>query len=178
MKPPTGSLEAWAKDRSLHGAIDEVPTGTQGRLLLAGKHYVGPDVERALAAVQATRVVCLVERFELERRYDAYLEFLERDDRAIWWPVVDFHAPEVEQAAELVELLAARLDDGEALIVHCGAGIGRAGTIAAAVLIHQGHNVEHAKEIVRAARPMAGPQSDAQDELLAGLERRWASQPR
>lgn len=144
---------------------------------MAGKHYVGPDIERALEAVGATRVVCLVEQFELERRYDDYLAFLADDDRALWWPVSDFHAPELGSAEELVDRIVAMLTAGEAVIVHCGAGIGRAGTVAAAVLINQGFDVGSATALVRASRPMAGPQSDVQGELLVALERYWVSQP-
>ncbi len=178
MRPLTDSLEEWAKNRSLHGGIDEIPIGGEGRLFLAGKHYVGPDVESAIAAVGATKVVCLVERFELERRYDDYLEFLDHDDRAVWWPVMDFHAPDLVEAVARIEVLSTMIGEGECLIVHCGAGIGRAGTVAAGLLIHQGHSVEDARSKVRGARPMAGPQSDAQDEFLNELARYLASQPR
>lgn len=177
MKPPEGSLEEWARNRHLHGGVDEIPTSGPGALFLAGKHYVGPDPESALTAISATKVICLVERFELERRYDDYLVFLENDDRAIWWPVMDFQAPDVAKAANMVKELSFLLSAGENVLVHCGAGIGRAGTLAAAVLVYQGVEVSTALQRVRAARPMAGPQSDAQEALLHELFEYVATPP-
>ena len=171
------SLDAWVTNRALHGGVDEIPTSAPGRLFLAGKHFVGPNTESALKAIGATKVICLVERFELERRYDDYIVFLETDERALWWPVMDFHAPNVSKSAEMVDELSSLLGAGERVLVHCGAGIGRAGTLAAAVLIRDGLAVPTALERVRAARPMAGPQSSTQEALLQELFDYWATPP-
>lgn len=167
-----GPRPPWLTERSLHGGVDEVPLPEgPGRLWLCGKHFVGPDVETAMERVGATTVVCLNEAHELEARYPAYVAWLRanRSDRAVWFPVPDLHAPEVGAAVELVEQLHERLDRGEVLLVHCGAGIGRAGTVAVALLLWTGVPADDALAHVRASRPMAGPEAGAQRELVAAL---------
>jgi protein-tyrosine phosphatase len=159
-------------ERSLHGGVDEVPLPAgRGRLWLCGKHYIGPDPEAALRRVAATTVVCLNEAHELEARYPDYVSWLRTNDgeRAVWLPVPDLHAPDLGRAVELLEHLHGRLDRGEALLVHCGAGIGRAGTLAVGLLVWAGMPVDAALDHVRASRPMAGPEAGAQRELVALL---------
>jgi protein-tyrosine phosphatase len=142
-----------------------------GRLFLCGKHFVGPDPEAAMARVGATVVVCLSETAELADRYPDYLAWLRAHQpvRALWFPIPDLHAPEMGDAAPMLEQLRARLDDGETLLLHCGAGIGRAGTVAAALLITMGGELEDALATVAASRPTAGPEVGAQAALLVAL---------
>ena len=158
----------WRSERSRNGGIDEVPVpGVPGRLWLAGKHLVGPDPEQALERTGAASIVCLNERHELEDRYPAYLHWLRANPgRAVWWPIPDLHAPPIDEVAPLLDDLLDRLARGEGLLVHCGAGVGRAGTVAAALLVRSGVDVAAALEAVAAHRPMAGPESDAQRDLV------------
>jgi protein-tyrosine phosphatase len=160
--------------RSLDGGIDEIPLpeGLAGRLFLCGKHVVGPDAEAALARVGGSVIVCLTHRHELEARYPRYVEWLltHRGGRAVWVPVHDLGALPVEEAAALVDEVVARLVAGETVVMHCAAGIGRAGTMAVAVLHRLGATVDDAQRIVRANRPMAGPEAGAQVELLDALD--------
>lgn len=149
-----------------------VAAGGAGALWLAGKRYVAPDVEAALASVGAAAVVCLCEDFELEGHWPAYVEWLRANPAAMWRPVHDFGVPPVDDTRSLVDEIAARLDAGEGVLVHCGAGIGRAGTVAAAVLMHYGLDLDHALETVAEARPGAGPQVGAQMQLLERLQPR------
>ncbi|HVV34981.1 MAG TPA: dual specificity protein phosphatase family protein [Acidimicrobiales bacterium] len=161
---------SWLSERSRNGGIDEVPLPdpSWGRLWLCGKHFVGPDPEGALARTQAAAIVCLNEGYELSERYPDYVEWLvaNRGGRAVWAPWPDMHAPPVEDFAAFLDTLKARLTQGEGLIVHCGAGIGRAGTTATALLMDLGLSLRDALSAVRAARPAAGPQTAEQDALL------------
>lgn len=166
----------WAAERSRNGGADEVPLpdgATPGRLWLCGKHFVGGDVEVALQKTGATQVVCLNQEHEIAERYPAYVSWLrdQADSRALWFPIPDLHAPDLDRAGELLAALRARLDDGETLLVHCGAGIGRAGTVAAALLVSMGVPLDDAIATVAAARPMAGPEAGAQLDLLTALAR-------
>lgn len=165
---------AWLGQRSRHGGADEIPLPRgPGRLWLCGKHLVGPDPEYALAATGTTTVVCLSERHELEPRYPAYVAWLagNQPGRAVWHPVPDLHAPALPEACELLDGLRQRLTRGERLLMHCGAGIGRAGTLAAALLVTLGLPVDDATATVAAHRPMAGPEAGAQADLLHALAR-------
>jgi protein-tyrosine phosphatase len=165
---------AWPGERGRNGGVDEVPVPEgPGRLWLCGKHFVGPDVEDALRRVGATTVVCLNERDELVDRYPGYVGWLGQNqpERAVWHPVPDLHAPELDAAERLLAGLRRRLAVGEGLLVHCGAGIGRAGTIAAGLLITMGISPAMATATVAAHRPMAGPEAGAQADLLVALGR-------
>lgn len=136
---------------------------------MAGKHAVGPDPEAALQrAVGAEVLVCLTERHELADRYPDYVEWLDahRGGRALWWPVPDLHAPTLDDAGHLIGMLADRIRRGAGLLVHCGAGIGRAGTVATCLLVEFGLGLPQALDTVAAHRPMAGPEVGSQRELV------------
>jgi protein-tyrosine phosphatase len=156
--------------------VDEIPLppSAGGRLWLCGKHYIAPDPEKALDQVGATTAVCLTEPAELVDRYPEYVAWLlaNQPARAIWWPIPDLHAPELDSAVVLLDQLRSRLQSGESLLVHCGAGIGRAGTVAAALLVTMGLTPADAVVHVAAHRPMAGPEAGAQADLLDALSRR------
>ena len=62
-----------------------------------------------------------------------------------------------------------RLQHGEHVVVHCAAGIGRAGTTAVALLMLLGVDIDNALATVRAHRPMAGPEVGAQLDLITEL---------
>lgn len=141
---------------------------------LCGKHAVGPDPLAALARVDATTVVCLNEVDELAGRYPGYVAWLRANDgrAAVWFPIPDLHAPPPEQFDPFIDVVVARLDAGERLLVHCGAGIGRAGTTAVIVLLRLGLDLDDALARVKAHRPMAGPEAGAQWDLVTELGRR------
>jgi protein-tyrosine phosphatase len=115
--------------------------------------------------------VCLTRPQELGDRYPGYVEWLEANqpDRALWWPIADLDAPHVEQAVVLLNQLRGRLGRGQTLLMHCGAGIGRAGTVAAGLLVTSGWSVHDAVAHVAAHRPLAGPEAGAQTALLYAL---------
>ena len=175
-----GSEPHWADLRSRHGGVDEIPLPDRvpGRLWLCGKRFIGPDPEAAAAYVQADAVVCLNERHELER-YPCYVRWLETQppERVLWWPIPDLHVPSKEEALDHFAELGRRLRAGERLLLHCGAGFGRAGTIAAGLLITMGDTPDGAVAHVRAHRPLGGPEAGAQTELLEWLFARGSGHP-
>ena len=166
---------AWLDERGRNGSVDEVPlpASVPGRLWLCGKHFIGPDPDEAVARTAADVVVCLNERYELAPRYPEYVAWLDANGGpgglAEWFPVPDLHAPPIEQVAPLVGELVARIRAGHSVLVHCGAGIGRAGTIAAAILMRMGMPLDDALALLHTSRPGAGPQADVQTALLLAL---------
>jgi protein-tyrosine phosphatase len=176
-RPPAraGTVSAWPAGRARDGGADEVPLpATPGRLWLCGKHFVGPDPEAAMRATAADAVVCLCEEAELADRYPTYVGWLRANSggRAVWAPVPDLHAPELDELDAVLAGIHDRLERGEVLLVHCGAGIGRAGTLAAALLVTMGVGREDAVALVASSRPMAGPEAGAQARLLEELASR------
>lgn len=161
-------------DRHRDGGIDEIPLpeGVPGRLWLCGKHVMGPGADAALARVGATHVVCLVERFEIDDRYPAYVDWLGEAvaaGRALWFPVPDLDVLTTARMQALFDHVVDRLRAGEHVIVHCAAGIGRSGTTAVAVLLHLGMDLPDALTHVRRHRPMGGPEVGAQLELVRAV---------
>lgn len=165
---------SWLSRRQTDGGIDRVPLppAVPGQLWLCGKHAVGPDHERTIADLGGrVTVVCLTEAHELVDRYPRYVQWLrgEQGHGAVWWPIPDLHAPPADEAAPFVDELVARLRRAEVLLVHCGAGMGRAGTLAVGVLVRLGVPLDLALADVGTARPGAGPEVGAQATLVARL---------
>ena len=75
----------------------------------------------------------------------------------------------------LLAQLRRRLDAGEGLIVHCGAGIGRAGTVATCLLMSLGVPRDEALATVALHRPMGGPEVGAQRQLVDELASRLSA---
>ncbi len=59
----------------------------------------------------------------------------------------------VTVASDVLDILR----DGHGVMLHCGAGMGRTGTIAALVLMATGLGLDEALARIPAARPGAGP---------------------
>jgi atypical dual specificity phosphatase len=70
-------------------------------------------------------------------------------------PVPDFTAPTPSQLSTAVANVMAGVAAGEAVAIHCGAGLGRSGTVAACYLVALGQDWQSAVTTVRAARPGA-----------------------
>lgn len=156
------------------GGIHEIPLPRAGRLWLCGKHYIAPRIDQVLDEFVLDHVVCLVERHELAHRYDPYLEWLEsnRGTRATWRPLHDLTFPGIDDALRWLEPLHEMLMRGDRLVVHCAAGIGRAGTTATALAMMQGMHAPDAMRLVRMHRPTAGPESGTQQEFIGQLHDR------
>jgi hypothetical protein len=161
----------WLTRRQLDGGIDrlELPAAVPGALWMCGKHAIGPDHRRLIDEVGgAASIVCLVERHEIEARYPTYVAWLDRDRAGdvMWRPIADLDAPSVEGMTEVVDEIVDRLHRGETLIVHCAAGMGRAGTVATCVLIRLGVGPADALRAVSEVRPGAGPEVGAQRDMV------------
>lgn len=73
--------------------------------------------------------------------------------QAVHLPVPDFTAPSLDQLDQAVHSIDAFLDQGQKVGVHCGAGLGRTGTVLAAYLVSKGASAREAIGQVRAKRP-------------------------
>ena len=162
-----------AHNFNIDGGIHEIPLeGTVGKLYLCGKHYIGPDVEAVRKELGIHYVVCLVEEHEIVDRYDNYVQW-HRDNAgnpSVWFPIHDLTYPDLDDAIEFVEHVTELVRDKGSVVVHCAAGIGRAGTTATAILMMLGMPMHEATAHVRAHRPMAGPESGGQEEFIRQLD--------
>ena len=155
------------------GGIHEIPVPSAvGSLWLCGKHHVAPQVNEVRQRHNIGTVVCLVEQHELSGRYDSYISW-HKDNigkGGLWFPIPDLTYPEFDDALEFVEEVTNQVCNKHNVLIHCAAGIGRAGTTATAVLMMLGMEMNDALSHVRQHRPMAGPETGSQTEFIAQLD--------
>ena len=89
-------------------------------------------------------------------------------------PTVDLTAPTVEGTDAAVAFIREHVERGVPAMVHCAAGLGRAGTILACYLVrHGGMSAAEAIRTVRERRP-GSIQSDEQERAVEYYERHAA----
>lgn len=165
--------------------IDEVPAGQAGGLIgitfcpgkcgssLGGSRWerdLGADLD-VIALWRSAAVVTLIEDHEFDMLGVTQLGRLVQG-RGIAWhhmPIVDVQPPDARfEAAWLTsgpDLLAI-LRGGARVLVHCRGGLGRAGTVAARLLVELGVAPFQAIERVRQARPGAIETAQQRDYVL------------
>jgi protein tyrosine phosphatase (PTP) superfamily phosphohydrolase (DUF442 family) len=72
-------------------------------------------------------------------------------------PTPDNTAPTIEALVAGVDFIKARIAAGDSVYIHCGVGVGRAPTLAAAYLVSTGMTPDEAWQQLRAVRPFIFP---------------------
>ncbi|MEO7547458.1 MAG: tyrosine-protein phosphatase [Ramlibacter sp.] len=113
-------------------------------------------------------VVCLTPLAELAQLSPAYHAAVSTGDVSFRWrhlPMRNFGVPEDAPAfRQQVQQIAAALRSGDALLLHCAAGIGRTGATAACVLKALGLPAEQALQRIRDAG--SNPENAQQSGLV------------
>ena len=114
-------------------------------------------------------VVCLTPRSELAELSPTYHAAVVQGDLSFRWlnlPMPNFGAPEDGAAfREGVRQIAQALQQGDVVLLHCAAGMGRTGSTAACVLKALGLDTQEALQRVRDAG--SNPQNAQQSGLVA-----------
>ena len=122
----------------------------------------GP-MRQALASYRAAGAGLLVSLLPAHELSALGLQSLaeECSQAALRWancPIDDFAAPAAAFEAawqHIAPTVHALLDRGDSVALHCRAGLGRTGTVAARILLERGLEVQAAVDLVRQARPGA-----------------------
>jgi dual specificity MAP kinase phosphatase len=92
----------------------------------------------------------------------------------LWLPTMDHTAPDLDAMDRGVAYVQRALRNGDKILIHCHAGMGRSALLCAAVLVAEGHSADEAWAIVKARRPIAHLHRE-QRAALKAFASRWAS---
>jgi len=153
----------------------KLPEDVTGELYLHSMPGRFEDLEDTLDAIEdikIDRVIALTADDEVREKSPDYSQLLEDDAFPVArqaFPIPDFDIPSDPPAFLMfVEDLAAKLQQGERVLVHCAGGIGRSGLVAVSTLMMLGTGRDDALLTVRSS--MAGPETPEQDDFLEWVE--------
>lgn len=86
-------------------------------------------------------------------------------------PMQDMEAPSQEQLDRCVSAMQRAIGQGMGVAVHCGAGLGRTGTVLACYLVAEGQTADNAIARVRRLRP-GSIETEEQAEAIVEFARR------
>jgi protein-tyrosine phosphatase len=163
----TGAVVSSVSFRSV-----KLPAGVRGRLFfyrMPGRYEPLEFVWAEVARQGISCIACLAAMSEIEQKSAEYARAF-RDGlvpcEVRSFSIPDFGVPEDEAAFwRFAADLAALLKQGHAILIHCGAGIGRTGTTGTAVLMALGASHDTAFRAVKAAG--SHPETPSQRALLA-----------
>jgi len=149
----------------------ELPPGVAGALYLhsmPGREEALEDAVAEMRRLSISRVVSLADLAEISVKSEAYAHAIEAAEipaTLASCPIPDRGVPEDPAAFVMsAEQTALALKSGEKILGHCGAGVGRTGTYAAAVLLRLGLSKNQALARVRQAG--SNPETKEQLDLL------------
>lgn len=150
--------------------------GKKGPSLFGGRWE--RDLEADLHIVQAwgaQALVTLLEEHEFDLLHVPHFPEAIKGRAFFWYhlPIVDGRAPDqsFETAWQRIRIPLHQILNGAGrLVVHCRGGLGRAGTVAARLLIERGMTPNEALRQVRQARPGA---IETREQEAYLLERQW-----
>jgi protein-tyrosine phosphatase len=151
-----------------------LPKVVSGQLYLhsvPGRNEPFEDAREEIARRKIVRVIRLAPLEEVRHTSSDYALAIEAGQLP-WmeepFPVPDFEAPaDLEKFFRLAGSVANHLRNGRSVLIHCGAGIGRTGTLAVCVLIVLEMTPKQADKTVRRAGSRPGVES--QMKVIQGV---------
>ncbi len=152
----------------------KLPDGVSGRLFLhhmPGRYEAFSRTAYWIQRYAISRVVCLAPLDEIRYRSRDYVGAIDTNRLSWKWecfPITNREAPEDREGfRKLAHDIAGHLQDGENVLIHCGAGVARTGTLAICVLISLGLDADRASTLV--ANAGARPEGQSQRDVIAWM---------
>ncbi len=149
--------------RKMHGKITKKPTNFSWLISdkLAGSGMPTSVSEIDWILKQGVKSIVTMTESSLPDSWTKNVKYLHV-------PTEDYSAPDIEQIDVTVEFIQKRIESNEPVMVHCAAGMGRAGTILACYIVkYHKMSAKDAIQKVRKERP-GSIQSESQ-EIAIGL---------
>lgn len=146
----------------------------KGLLGMTPKPNGGSALAKEIQTLKGQKVdclICLIETSEMKE-----LELLEEENLCkkagiefIHFPIKDFHLPEEKTYFSLLEKIDERLQKNQKIVIHCRAGIGRTGTVAAGVLLKNKIHSEGVFEYLSEIRTCKVPDTNEQRNWVLNI---------
>jgi len=153
-----------------------IPGPWRGKLAVAGRPRGGDWLKDEISGWRKAGLDVVVSL--LEKDEAAQFELGHEGDiaesegvRFVSFPIPDRGVPtSTREALSLFSVVAAALEEGKNVAVHCRQGIGRSGLIAAGMLVTSGMGVDKALEVVGTARGETIPETAVQLQWIEHLQ--------
>jgi protein-tyrosine phosphatase len=155
--------------RSVFYRVDSIG---EGFLAIMARPRAGDDARGELSGLRQAGIRRVVSLLELHEEFVLGLEKEREHCREAGLAFAAFPIPDRGVPGDAFELstfsrkIYLRCAAGENTAIHCRAGIGRSGLVAAAVLLHGGSSVEDAFAKIGTARGVPVPDTPEQEEWL------------
>lgn len=158
--------------------IYKVESIGEGLLAVMAKPVSGEWIEDEFAGIAQLGIHHIVSLLEHEEALELGLqdeqELTEKNDMKFTsYSISDRGLPQsVKEYAEFTKSLYEGIVSGSHTVIHCRAGIGRAGMVAAGILLHHGLSTRQAFELISQKRRVEVPDTPEQYEWVESNQKR------
>ncbi|MDH5324251.1 MAG: tyrosine-protein phosphatase [Gammaproteobacteria bacterium] len=144
-----------------------------GVLAVMAKPVSGEWIEQEFEGLASEGIKAIVSLLELHEAYEVGLQrekqLTEKNGMEfLSFPIRDRGVPDsVVEFGDFTKMLYWQIEAGKTTVIHCRAGIGRTGVVAAGVLLHCGYKPKEALMHISNKRGVQVPDTEEQEEWLA-----------